>query len=321
MCIRATQPILHFAWAVLLCGMPVSHARAGQILKVWRTVYERLHPGRVPEWRGQDDAIDWAKAERERIEPIAMSIIRGEEPDIQWTAGLAIARHIPSPAICDLLLEKVELVVERTSNRIIPWNSVDERGLVNMLDILADQRVAAARPLVLQLAAQPGQSPLLIEHCLGALQKLGIREDIAVVRQVGSRRMNEHINRLCELTEKVVDARSAGVDILADAPDELRRVTTAWIAAIETKDMDAYVGLLPFAARGGVDDYDFKVELLESPDLPEMLDAARDASRQDRFDIDRDALVASVLAGEGYKLTYVYELEGWRVAGIRRIQP
>ncbi len=296
-------------------------AYADHLLKVWRTVYERVHPGVSPPFAGKEQAAAWAVQERDQVEPIVMDIIREHDPEVQWTAGLAIARHIPSSKVCALLVEQTRRVIDRAPFGKIESGSVDESGLCNMLDILTDQRHEAIRSIVLELSAKPGQSSLLIEHCLLALQKIGVREDVEHVRRIVSWRMNPHIDRLSALTEKVVAARAEGRDLLGGAEQELRVLTSAYLRAIEVKDAKGYIDLHHFGYRRSADERDVAEDVFLDPSMPDVIRSLRRNAGREVFEIDRDRLAAGCTLDGRYRLTYVFESDGWRIGTMGRIAP
>jgi hypothetical protein len=131
------------------------------------------------------------------------------------------------------------------------------------------------------------------------------------------------LQRQAALAEKFVAARLAGRDMLEDSRGALRTVTRAWIQAVEAQDMQAYVRALPSSAAGGISQYDFEVELLQDPGLPELLAAAKKAAdaTDDAISLDRDRLEASIVVDARYKFLYVLEVDGWRIAGAVRVAP
>lgn len=316
---RPVSVVVALLWAC--CSGPAP-AEAGGISKVWRTVYERLHSGESAPWRGKEDAVAWARGERDRVEPIVMRIIRGDEPDIQWTAGLSIARHIPSPAICELLVGKSRRIIDGAPDeRLIP-NSTDERGLINILDILARERHEAVRSLVRELAAQPEQSSLVIEHCLGALRYVGTKEDLQVVVQIASRHMSPHIDRQCGMTEKLIQMREEGKDIFADAEQELRAVTAVFVRAMEQRDFAALAAVEPYGFREAVDEEEWTREMVaREAAISEMVRAVKAIAGREEFKIDRDNYRASLTVEERYQFTYVLEVDGWKISGPLRVGP
>ncbi len=305
---------------ILLC-VAVIPANADTMAKVWRRLYDRVYPGVEAPWLGREDAIAWVQGEREKVEPILLSIIRGDDPEIQWSAGVAVARYVPSPAICELLCIQMRKVLDRATDGLLIPNSIDERGLVNMLDILAQERREEARTFVLEIAAHPKQSSLVFEHCLLALQKVGIQDDVEPVRKIAARHVNEDIDRLAALTEKMLDARASGRDIFANAEAELRLLTKQYLHAVETEDAKEYIALHHYGFRRQAKEAELQAKVFEHPEMGEVIEALRRIAGRESFEIHPDVLRASLIIEGRFQLGFAYEVEGWRIGVIQRIGP
>jgi hypothetical protein len=281
-------------------------------------VYQELNGGEYPTWTSHEQAREWAIRESDRLEPIVLSILRRERHNIQWTAGLAVARATPTPKVIAELRAMLSDMV-----RNLPPNpgAVDEMGLTNIIDILADQSDHHFVADVRTLLSREGESRAVVEHCVAALRLVGTRDDIETVRRMPVRRADKRIEHLARVTERIIEERASGRAPLADAPEQLRALTRAWIETIENRDHRGFVKLLPFGAEGGFDEHDFHEELLKSPELPKILDALAAVAGQEQFEVDAAALRASLVIDGRYKFDYVLEADGWKIGGPTQIAP
>ena len=294
---------------------------ATQILKIWVTVYKELNNGESPSWSSKDQATEWAVRESARLEPIVLSIVRGERPDVQWIAGLAIAQAIPTPKMCAALREILRDTISHAPAGRIEPGSLDEGGLINIIDILVEAAPTGLPPFLRSLLAQEKQSSLIIEHCVNALRRVGGRDDVETLRQVSLRREDPFIDRLCALAEKAIEARLSGRDILRDADNELRAVTAKYLGALRSKDFAAYADAQPFAYRDVAKKEEVVREVFGNPQVEDVIRALAGVAGKEAFEIDRDNLEATLVVDGRYKFVYVLEVEGWKISGPTMIAP
>lgn len=55
----------------------------------------------------------WVAHERDRVEPVVLGILRGERGDMPWTSALSIVHVIPTQDIRNVLLDRMNEVLER----------------------------------------------------------------------------------------------------------------------------------------------------------------------------------------------------------------
>ncbi|MGD2110026.1 MAG: hypothetical protein PVI86_11630 [Phycisphaerae bacterium] len=286
-------------------------------MKPWKEVYQQIHPDSNPTWKSLDDAHAWAQREQELIEPVLLRVLDSEYENIPWTHGLPLAREIRTRPIVDALYARLKRLLGDAPGRCITVGSKEDAGITGIIEILGLSGDSRVQPLALALASKECQPSLVVERCVEAIRRVGGRDAIDKLKTVPLRQSNQHIDRLCGLAEKAIRMRLRGDNILAHAESQLRTVTRAWADAVEAQDMQAFLDVQPLRARDVVDEHDFKVELLQSPELPDILAAARKAAtaEDDAFHIDEERLQASITVDEKYKFIYVLEVDGWKIGG------
>ncbi|MFH0983449.1 MAG: hypothetical protein V2A79_18175 [Planctomycetota bacterium] len=295
-------------------------AAGSEILKVWYTVYEELHPGQIPGWATQQEVQSWAIQEHERLEPVVLRILRGEQEGTEWTAGLAMARVIPSARICETLLARMREIETRYPEKRIKPASRDEMGLVSIIDVLAQAKYVEASSATIELAVQPEQSRVIMEHCISALQKLGDASSLAPIRGIALRRQDVKLDRLCGLTERIIEARLRGESVLADAQRQLRALVEKYVDAIEKKNYPAYAALMPYGFEKRADENEVRREVFEDPRMLEAVAELKKAVDQS-FVVVEDELRAELVYAGRYKLDCILEVDGWKLVGILQVGP
>jgi len=308
---------------LFLCIGQVGISWGGNIPTVYLETFQELHDGSKPEWKAMKDVDTWFEQERDRIEEVALEWLRAAHDTVEWRRGLFLSRKILSAPVCEMVFESVRNELAHAAANGVPVGEEDHMALAGPIVVLASCGDTRALPALHQLLGDALCPRRLIEEYLGALRRIGSATSINVIREIAARKSDTMLDRAAALTENMLMARGAGRDILEDSQRELRAITRAWIEAVETKDIGAYLSVLPYAARSGVDDHDFRVELLGAPALPEMLEAAKQAAQaeDDAFRIDRDRLEASIVVHGGYRFLYVLEVDGWKIAGPIGVGP
>jgi hypothetical protein len=310
------------ACALLTLFAVAQSAFGDELLKVWATAYQALNPGESPRWTSRSQAEAWAVAEQERLEPVLLEMLRGEVEGTPWGAALSIAQVIPTPRICEVLLVRMQEILARYPDGRITQTSEDISALVRLLTILAeaDYEPSQLKQIATHLACQERQPSRIVEECVVVLRKLGDAESLAAIREVPLRKEDPCIDRLCIVTERVIDARLRGETVCPNAQAELRALAETFIRAIQTKDYKTYVRAMRWRFERGSDEPEVRREVFENPEALALAEKLKE-SLDHPFDIEPDELQAHLLFGDGYKLECVYDADGWRIARIARAGP
>jgi len=297
----------------------IALASTRPIFKDWKAVYQELNDGRDPQWATQAEAEKWLSDHVREVEPVVLEVLRGERPDVPWTAGLTTARVVVTPAIAAVASDRLKEALARNPQLVVGVHSSDSY-LITVIQVLERARYVPALPLVHRLCSIDGQDSLTMEHCLAFMRKIGDESSIAIMQTLRRRGLDETTQRRLSVAEKVITTRLDGRDIAVDAQSQLRAVTRAWREAIETKNYDAFLGTQPFGGEG-MDKRDFYDEILREPQMPAILDALKKVGGQEEFEVDRDKLEASLVVDGRYKFDYVLEADGWKIGGPMQIAP
>jgi hypothetical protein len=307
--------------AGLMATVLGSTSRGSTIPRVYLEAFTQLNSGRMPEWKGMKDAEEWLHADETRVEALVLKWMEAGRGTDVWKRAMILARKIPTTAIRDAVWEAMRDEFNDATTRIDKLTEDEHSGIAGAIAVLCAGDDPRATPLLDQLVTSRTCPSFVVEQYLRALQRMGTADSVGAVRRVALRQRYVHIDRLSILTERIIEERTNGRDAFANAPRELRAITRAWRDALEAKDREAYVKVLPSGAEERLSKYDFEVELLGSPELPRILEAARKAAEQGDFEIDRDKLEASVVVDGRYKFLYILEVDGWKTGGPIQIAP
>lgn len=315
--LKRLQLQVFFAALLLLRPGQVELASASDIPAVYREAFQRLHDEHPPEWTGMKDVNAWFELEKKRIEQLTLEWLGAAHDTVEWRRGLFLSHKLASVAVCGRVFESVQDELVQVAAPETHIRSESHVALAGPIVVLASCGDARVLPALHRLVADPLCLRPFVEEYLRALRSIGDAASVGVIQGLAVRKTDATLDRAAGLTEKVILAKVARRSILGDADEKLRTLTAAWIGAIETRNMQAYLNVLPFGARAGVDEYDFTVELLQSPELPDILEAARRAAKaQDgAFQVQGDRLEASIVVDDRYKFVYILEVDGWKIFG------
>ena len=176
MYVRSSREVIGWERVLFLAitfGISVEAEGTSLYLKPWKDLYQELHQGEKPEWRGLSDVHAWALKERERLEPLVLEVLRGESSDKAWPDMLFVAQVISTEEIRDVLLERVQEVVAKADGHPTEPTSRDAGILALAIDMFAKAKDARIVPTVLELIGVEDQGYAVVEHCVDALRNLG----------------------------------------------------------------------------------------------------------------------------------------------------
>lgn len=303
---------------VLLSLAPRSYA--SNIPRIWRDLYKELNNGENPSWKSREEAESWAASEGARLEPLVLDMLQGKRSEAGWPTAAYLARTVSSTAVREKLLDRVREVSQKANDVPLDPSAPEAFGLVHALAALASVEDIRIRPIALELIAVNGQAYQVVEQSIRALQKVGGLESLDSLRAISLRQRDVFIDRLCGLTEKLIEARGRGNDLLENAQKELKTLAVAYLTAVETKEYRAYRNVMPF--RFPDDEAEVRREVFEEHALTELFSALKEALNGTvEFVIDRDNLTAHWVFAGRWKLECVLEVDGWKVSGITRVAP
>lgn len=286
---------------------------------LWKSVYAQVNPGEEIIWPKGGPRV-WARENADAVDSIIATIIRGVD-EIPWTHGLIGARIVIGAQTHDALFERLNFETNKAAEGIERLPEEECAVLAGVLKLLAARGDSRPVGIANSLLRDSNCSSPSTEQIIVALQQIGNEQTLDLLQELPLRQRHSHIDRLCLLTEKLIDARMDNRDYFADAPAELRGVTAAWVAALENRDKDAFLKAMAHGAQVGVSGHDFLVELLRSPELPPMLAALKTLAGRETFEIDRQKLEATLIVNDQYKFGYVLESDGWKAVGPMRFNP
>jgi len=199
--------------------------------------------------------------------------------------------------------------------------SNDAGALETIADIFADTEDTRIYPVLLKLIVVDGQPYEVLEHCVLALRRVGDARSLEPLRSFALRGRDAHFDRVCALTEVAINARASGRDLLANSNEELRSLTERYLHALETSDPKAYIEVHAFGFRRNADEAKIRRDVFDRPEMSEILQPMKRSAGRESFEINREKLEASLVVDGRYKLTYVFEVDGWKIAEIERIAP
>lgn len=317
------RPMVAFPVSVVVLGwipsMVIAKEFSRREMAFWETMYQTMSPGATIEWpKGGPHA--WARTNADQLDPLIADVIESRT-GLPWVHGLLGARVVAGIRTRDALSNRLDQVVTETNTAGASVAQDKCAQIAGIAKILAenfdDRPIAIINSLLRSGECDNASTVQLIE----AARTVGNNESRNVLAGVRRRRLSEGTDRAAALAEKVLTARTAGRDILENADNDLREVTQAWVAALEAKDRDAYISVLPFDARAGLSKHDFDAELLGSPELPRILAALKGVAGREAFEIDRDKLEASMIVDGRYKFLYIFEVDGWKIHGPLQVAP
>lgn len=299
-----------------------THATATSwYMKPWKELYEHVHPGAKPPWRNLMEAQHWAVSERDKLEPYVLDVLRGRYPEKPWSSILFVIEAIPTAEIRDVLLQKTLELLDRNRTRRPDWSGEDTDIVTYIIDIFTKAGDVRIRPIVVEFITVEDQPHRAVEHSVLALRKLGNMESLPVLRGIQLRRTDVRMDRRCALAEKAIEMRERGEDIFSNAENELRGVNEAYIRAIENGDFGAFAAVHPYGFVGGVDEEEFRREILAHPDMGEIVRSLKEVAGREEFVVDREDYLATLIVEDRYKFTYVLEVDGWKISGPIRVGP
>lgn len=312
-----------FLWLPLLVFVAPDGAMGSSISPIWTYLYKELNDGASPPWKGRDEARAWGVREKERLEPVILEILRGERADADWSGSvLFVARVIPTQDIRDVLLERVHEVVAKADGKPMEPRSRDAGAVALSIDIFAKAKDARIVPMVLELIGVEDQGYAVVEHCVDALRKLGDEgNSIRTLRGIALRKKHVHMDRRCAMGEKVIQARIRGVDLCRDGQEELRALAQRFIRACEERNVEDYLKTYSFQWQEVLDADDVE-EHFGGEGFDEIVQKLKETiTARVPFTINRDELTAHLVVGQRWQFDCVLQLEGWRVAGLKRVAP
>lgn len=319
--IRASRLQLLLWLSLLICLMP-RDLIASSIPSIWKELYKELNDGARPAWKARDEAHAWGVSEKDRLEPVVLEILRGQRADADWSGSvLFVARVIPTNKIRDVLLLRIQEVVQEESGNALQRMSGNASGLSRAIDVFAKAGDIRILPTVLLLMDLDGQEYEVLEHCALALRTVGNGASLQKLRSIPLRQRDIRFERLCALTEKIIEARQAGQDIFGNTEQELRVVTAQFVRAIEQRDFTAFAAVQPYDFRLVVDEEEFTRRILPQPEWGDILRALKEVAGREEFQIDRDDYQATLIVEGCYQFTYILEIDGWKIFGPIRVGP
>jgi len=291
-------------------------------MKPWKDLYAQLHSGETPTWSNPTEAKEWIRAERDRVEPYILEILKGQHPDKPWSSVLFVTEAIPTPRIREVLIDRAHEIINGVPESRLVRGSSDANILAYMLDILTNAHDPRVRDIALDMITVENQAPKIVEHAITALRRFGGGESLESLRRIGQRAVDLRLDRDCALAEKIIEARVEGKDLFADAVDQLRNLNVRFVHAIEEGDYEGFASIQPFGFRAGVDAEEFGRKYKASdPDITDIVRAMKGIAGKEQFDIDRGEYQATLVVEGKYKFTYVLEVDGWKIFGPIRVGP
>jgi hypothetical protein len=295
-------------------------------MKPWKDVYRQVYPGAEPNWKSLDDARQWARSDKERVEPVVLRILSSEYDDILWTHGLLIASEIPTEKVRDVLFQRLEQMLKDVPDACLT-DTTNARGAITaIIKILGQSEDARVGPIALTLALKHCQTALVVERCIEALQRVGGNETLNQLSDIPLRQRNEHIDHMAALTEKIIEARMEGKVFPPEtAPEELRTVAREFVKALEDGDVAKFRQLFPAQMREHMGE-DKLAELAEwnqkeqaLPAIRTALDANTPLEIDRELDIDQEYFQAKFVCDNRFVLEFIYEIDGWKVMNVKPI--
>lgn len=294
-------------------------AKGSDVPAIWHDAYREIHQleeDAHPDALWVHDVAAWARRERVRLEPLVLQILRGEREGTPWTRALPIARAIPSRSICNVLFGRMQGIVQKISAEGGKAATVDHVQLVGIASVLSEGEDTRAVSVLNDLIQSLNCPERFATKYLVALRKVGDEESIKALQKMPLRKNDERVDRIAGLTEKVIKARLKGVSVSPNAEMELESLKEKLILAIEAKDYEAYVAVLPFGFEAVIDEEEVLAEIFENHKVLESIAALKNESRKP-FDIQKDGLRAEQTFGDAHKLEFILEVDGWKIANFR----
>ena len=307
-------------FVVGLCGSVASSSELSpREVAFWDKVHQIANPGTPVEWpKGGPRA--WARDNSELLDPIVAVIIRGDG-ELPWFHALFAARIVAGVETRNALFDRLS----QSFNDVIALDggaSKDEfarlTGIAKILATEVDQRTVR----IINALLRDGRcDDAAKKQLIVAVRGIGNQGTRVALAQLSRQENTVAVERAAAFAEKLIDARVVGRDMLEHAEDELQSLTAAYLHALETKDPRAYTDLHAFGYRRIADKPQVAREVFDDPKMRDFVRLLGRIAGREVFDIDRKKFTASCTIGGRYKLMYVFELEGWRVAGLKRVAP
>ncbi len=303
-----------FIVGVLGAAVPTA---ASAVPSIWTDLFLEIERGAttVP-WRGEEELEAWATRERARLEPILLSVLRGERVAVQWSRVLPVTSIVFNDEICRVIHEQAVRLAD--AERGVDAQEVLVRSTVLGASVrtFASARYLPARHLTTRLATDERESLSLVEQCVLALQEISDASSIEVLRSLPHRQTHPSIDRLCAVVEQRLSARLAGMDWTLRAQQDLVKMVRSFVDALRSRDPDRISRHLETPVGSMEPDADsLRSRLAQQPGLDLASELAQVLDRGTAFSVDQSARGAWLDFGKR-RLLCVLEPAGWKVSHI-----
>lgn len=320
---RIPNTVVAVLFFILLSAFCWSSGLSPREMRIWTQLYSDLHPDIDPHWP-QGGPRAWARIERERLEPIVASILRGEHENIPWNYGLTfVAPLMPTPPICDAVLARMESVFSKKLATRAPLDEREHGSLSSMVSVLAAGNDRRATSVLNEILRRDEYSYHTARKYVLAIRMIGGESSLHPLRDMPLRKRNDTIDRMAELAERIIQARIEGKTFPPEtAPEELRARTLVFLRALERRDLNGLKNSFPAQFQEIMDQQQLTEFLdgTEREDTLPLIRAALDARTP--FEIDRDIEIdqeyfqAKLVCDNRYVVEFIYEIDGWKLMNI-----